>query len=202
MYLYMLNLQTIRYLMNFNNTNSIHYSKLAPTIWLTGLPGSGKTTLGQSLLEELRLRGKRTELLDGDEIRKTISSELGFTKHDRDIHLRRVTYICELLNRNSVIAIVALISPYRESRQYARDKISNFIEVWVNCPVDICMQRDPKGLYKKATIGKMHSLTGVQDPYEQPVDPEITVNTDKESVTESTKRILDYYCSRYDELIT
>lgn len=167
-------------------------SKTAPTIWLTGLPGSGKTTIGHAILEEFRLRGLKSEFLDGDEIRRTLSSELGFTKEDRHTHLKRVTYLCELLNRNSIISIVALISPYRESRQYARDKLEKFVEVWVQCPIEICMQRDPKGLYKKAKTGRLNSLTGLQDPYEVPLAPEIVVCTNTESILQSTQKIIDY----------
>ncbi len=163
------------------------------TFWLTGLPGSGKTTIGSSLVKEFESRDIKCELLDGDELRKIISSELGFSKNDRDIHLRRVTYLCQLLNRNGIVAIVALISPYRESRQYARSKIKNFVEIWVNCPLNVCIQRDPKGLYKKATDGKINALTGVQDPYEHPVNPEIILNTDNETANICTNRIMTYF---------
>jgi adenylylsulfate kinase len=176
-----------------NSVNpSYSSSEYSFTVWLTGLPGSGKTTIGSSLAKEFEKKNKKCELLDGDELRKIISSELGFTKKDRDLHLKRVTYLCQLLNRNGIIAIVALISPYRESRNYARSMIGNFVEVWVKCPLNICIERDPKGLYKKATDGKMNSLTGIQDPYEEPINPEIVLNTDTETVDTSTTRIVNY----------
>ncbi len=181
-----------RSLKNKNHTSHLP-DNLSYTIWLTGLPGSGKTTIGSSLVKEFQSRDIRSELLDGDEIRKIISSELGFSKNDRDTHLRRVTYLCQLLNRNGIVAIVALISPYKESRQYARSKIKNFVEVWVKCPLNVCIERDPKGLYKRATDGKINSLTGVQDPYENPLNPEIILNTDCETLNISTNKVLSYF---------
>lgn len=170
---------------NINNSNAF-------TIWLTGLPGSGKTTIGSSLVEEFKSKQRNVELLDGDELRKIISSELGFSKRDRDIHLNRVTYLCELLNRNGIITIVALISPYKKSREFARSKIKNFVEVWVNCPLDICIKRDPKGLYKKANDGELNQLTGIQDPYENPPDPEIIVYSGRDSVEQCTQQIIRF----------
>jgi adenylylsulfate kinase len=149
-------------------------------IWLTGLSGSGKTTTGKILEQELRRDGAKVELLDGDELRQTISSELGFTKEDREIHAKRVAYLSHLLSRNGVITIVALISPFRSFRQQARDVIgTNFVEVWVRCSLDACKTRDVKGLYKKAQEGKINDLTGLQAPYEPPINPEVTIDTEE-----------------------
>ena len=162
-------------------------------VWLTGLPGSGKTTLARIVEAKLRDLGLQVEVLDGDEVRKNLSPELGFTKEDREMHARRVVYISKLLSRNGIITIVALISPYRASRQAAREAIgSNFIEVWVNASSETCKRRDPKGLYKKASQGHVSNLTGIADPYEPPHSPQLVVETEKESEASSSMRILEY----------
>lgn len=160
-------------------------------VWLTGLPGSGKTTIARIVEKTLRDHGVYTEVLDGDEVRKNLSPELGFTKQDRETHARRVVYISKLLSRNGVITLVALISPYREFRQYARDTIGqSFIEVWVKASAETCRERDPKGLYKKAQEGKITNLTGPQDPYEPPLNPEMIIDTETESPQQSAERVL------------
>jgi len=151
-------------------------------IWLTGLPGSGKTTIAKVLQPRLREIGMNAELLDGDVVRRELSPELGFTKQDREIHARRVVYLCKLLSRNNVASIVSLISPYREFRAYARKEIGTFVEVYVKCSLETCIKRDPKGLYKKAMAGEIKDLTGLQDPYEAPLNPEILVDTEIESI--------------------
>ena len=161
------------------------------TLWFTGLSGSGKTTLAHAVAKVLRERGmNKLEILDGDVIRTHLSKGLGFSKEDRDTNIRRIAYVCELLTRNDVIAIAAAISPYKDSREYARKNISRFVEVFVKCPMDVLIKRDPKGLYRKAMAGEIEHFTGVSDPYEEPDDPEITVETDKESVDGSTNRII------------
>jgi adenylyl-sulfate kinase len=161
-------------------------------VWLTGLPGSGKTTIARIVEKTLRDKGLYVEVLDGDEVRKNLSPELGFTKQDRETHAKRVVYISKLLARNGVISVVALISPYREFRQYARDTIGkNFIEIWVKASAETCRQRDPKGLYKKAAEGKITNLTGPQDPYEPPLNPELVIETEKEAAEQSADKVIE-----------
>ncbi|MEM2759480.1 MAG: adenylyl-sulfate kinase [Nitrososphaerales archaeon] len=159
-------------------------------IWLTGLPGSGKTTIARVLQPKLKKLGLRVELLDGDEVRKQLSPDLGFTKEDRELHARRVVYLSKLLARNGIVAMVSLISPYRSFRAFARQEIGNFVEVYVKCSINTCIKRDPKGLYKKALTGEIVDLTGLQDPYEEPIDPEVIVNTELEKPEQSAAKIL------------
>ena len=158
-------------------------------IWLTGLSGSGKTTIAQKLAETFRY-SRFIELMDGDEIRKGLSSDLGFSKEDRNEHNKRVIFCSKLLARNGVIVVVALISPYRETRAYAKGEIPNTMEVFVKAPLDVCIERDPKGLYKKALAGEIKNFTGIDDPYEEPISPDVVVETDRESVQESVNKIL------------
>jgi len=160
-------------------------------VWLTGLPASGKTTIANRLATALRSRGMRVEVLDGEEVRRTLSKGLGFSREDREENVRRVAFVSKLLARNGVAVVVALISPYRGIREEARKEIENFMEVWVNCPLEACMRRDPKGLYKRALAGQMTGLTGLQDVYEEPIHPEVVVNTDVESVEECTEKIVN-----------
>jgi adenylylsulfate kinase len=164
-----------------------------PVIWLTGLPGSGKTTIAKALYPRLKELGFKVELLDGDIVRKELSPELGFTKQDREIHARRVVYLSKILSRNGIISIVSLISPYRDFRKYARTDINmnnNFYEVYVKCSLEACIARDPKGLYKKALSGQIKDLTGLQDPYEEPENPEIIVDTEKQTLEECVNVII------------
>ncbi len=148
-------------------------------MWLTGLPGSGKTTIARALQSELQAEGIPTEVLDGDEIRAALSPELGFSQADRELHNRRVIYLAKLLSRNGVTAIVSLISPYRAVRDAARQEIGRFVEVWVKCSVDECIRRDPKGHYKRALNGQNPQMTGVQAPYEPPERAELIVDTEQ-----------------------
>ncbi len=134
--------------------------------------------------------GRQVEVFDGDEVRKNLSSDLGFSKEDRKLHAKRVAYVSKLLARNGVVAVVALISPFREFRDDARNQIDDFVEVYVKCSVEACAKRDPKGLYKKAASGEIKNLTGPQEPYEEPVNPEVTVDTERFTVEDSVKRIL------------
>lgn len=166
------------------------------TIWFTGLSGAGKSTIANLLVDRLEGMGRRVELLDGDEIRKNLSSGLGFSKADRDANIRRIGFVAKLLSRNGVIAITAAISPYRETRDEARREIRHFVEVFVDCPLDICEQRDVKGLYARARSGEIQQFTGISDPYEPPSNAEVTVHTDRESPEQSVEKIL----SRLGEL--
>jgi adenylyl-sulfate kinase len=159
-------------------------------IWLTGLPGSGKTTIARELEPRLRNQGWSVEILDGDEIRENLSKGLGFSREDRETHLKRATYVAKLLSRNGVAVIAAFISPYRSIRAYARKETTNFVEVYVKCSVETCAKRDPKGLYKKASTGQIKDLTGPQDLYEEPLNPDVTVDTEHLSVSQSANEIL------------
>jgi adenylyl-sulfate kinase len=161
-------------------------------IWFTGLSGAGKSTLSRALIEILKSRGRNVEILDGDEVRENLSKGLGFSREDRDTNIRRIGYVCHLLARNGVIAISAAISPYRSVRDENRNRIGSFVEVFVRCPLEVLIDRDVKGLYKKALAGEIKNFTGVSDPYEEPLRPEIVVETDKETVEESAQKIVAY----------
>ncbi len=160
------------------------------TIWFTGLSGSGKSTLAQMVEETLLERGINVEVLDGDVVRTNLSKGLGFSKEDRDINIRRIGFVCNLLTRNGVAAIAAAISPYKAIRDENRALIGRFVEVYCEAPMDTLVERDVKGLYKKALAGEIKGFTGVDDPYEAPVNPEVVVNTAAESVVESHDKII------------
>jgi adenylylsulfate kinase len=164
-------------------------------LWFTGLSGAGKTTLSSAIAAELRDRDLNVEILDGDEVRTNLSKGLGFSKEDRDINIRRIGYVSRLLARNNVAVIAAAISPYREVRDEVRRAVSGdgaaFIEVFVKCAIDVLAERDVKGLYKKALAGELKGFTGVSDPYEEPLEPEVVVETDRETIAQSAKKIID-----------
>ena len=160
------------------------------TLWFTGLSGAGKTTLARLVETELSARGHKVEVLDGDIIRTNLSKGLGFSKEDRDTNIRRIGFVCDLLTRNDVVAIAAAISPYREVREEVRRDIGAFVEVYVSCPINVLAERDVKGLYKKALAGEIKNFTGVDDPYESPLAPEVIVETDIETPEQSAARII------------
>lgn len=145
-------------------------------VWLTGLPSAGKTTIARALAPRLASRGWEVELLDGDEVRKGLSADLGFDRKSRETHARRVMFVAKLLARHRAVPIVALISPYRTSRAEARREIGRFVEVYINTPLEVCIERDGKGLYRKALAGEVREMTGVDDPYEPPESPDIVVD--------------------------
>jgi adenylylsulfate kinase len=153
-------------------------------VWLTGLPSSGKTTIARRLEKYLRGRGFKVELLDGDEVRKWLSPEAGFSREDRERHLRRVAYVSKLLARNGVAVIASFVSPYRNVRDEARRMVESeglkFVEVYVKCSLEECMRRDSKGLYEKALRGEVRDMTGVQDVYEEPLNPEVLVDSERQ----------------------
>jgi adenylylsulfate kinase len=161
------------------------------TLWFTGLSGAGKTTISKEVEEQLRSRGSKLEILDGDVVRENLSKGLGFSKEDRDTNIRRIAFVADLLSRNGVPVITAAISPYRELRDEARELMGDrFIEVFVKASVEVCADRDPKGLYEKAFAGEIKEFTGVSDPYEEPLSPELTLDTENETPEESAGKIL------------
>jgi len=163
------------------------------TLWFTGLSGAGKTTISGILEKELRERGSKLEILDGDVVRENLSKGLGFSKEDRDTNIRRIAFVADLLSRNGVPVITAAISPYKEIRDEARQTMGDrFIEVYVKASVDTCAERDVKGLYKKAFAGEIKEFTGVSDPYEAPENPEVVCDTESESAEESAQKLIAY----------
>ncbi len=161
------------------------------TIWFTGLSGSGKSTLSEIIEQRLKDRGRNVEVLDGDIVRTHLSKGLGFSREDRDTNIKRIAFVCGLLTRNGVVCISAAIAPYGEAREWARQEIGNFVEIYVKCPIEVCRQRDVKGLYKLVDEGKIKNFTGVDDPYEEPEHPELVIETSKETIEESVNRIFD-----------
>jgi adenylylsulfate kinase len=163
------------------------------TLWFTGLSGAGKSTVAEIVERELRERGHRVEVLDGDTVRQNLSKGLGFSKEDRDTNIRRIAFVADLLSRNGVAVMTAAISPYREIRDEARELMGErFIEVYVKASVEECARRDTKGLYEKAFKGEIKEFTGVSDPYEEPLSPEIVLDTENETPEESADKIMEY----------
>lgn len=159
------------------------------TIWFTGLSGAGKSTLSEAIQRRLNAHGRNVEILDGDIVRTHLSKGLGFSREDRDTNIKRIAFVCSLLTRNGAVCISAAISPYREAREWARKEIGNFVEVYVKCPLEVCRDRDVKGLYKLVDEGKIKNFTGIDDPYEEPEYPELIIETDRETIEESLSRI-------------
>jgi adenylylsulfate kinase len=161
-------------------------------LWLTGLSGAGKSTVASAAAAELLARGHRVEVLDGDEVRTNLCQELGFSREDRDTNIARIGYVAGKLAKHGVAVVVAAISPYREARDRVRASVSNFVEVHVAAPVEICAERDVKGLYAKAMAGVIENFTGVSDPYEEPLDPEIVLHTEHETAEESVDKVIGW----------
>lgn len=159
------------------------------TVWFTGFSGAGKSTIADALTKKLKSEGYRLEVLDGDEIRENLTKDLGFSKEDRDTNIRRIGFVAKLLTRNGVIVLVPVISPYRAIREEMRANIDNFVEVFVNAPISVCEKRDVKGLYKKVRAGQIKQFTGIDDPYEPPLNPEVECRTDLEELSESVDKI-------------
>lgn len=164
--------------------------QIGVTLWFTGLSGAGKTTISQAVEKELRLLDYKVESLDGDVVRQNLTKGLGFSREDRDENIRRIGFVANLLTRNQVIVLVSAISPYREIRTKVRDRIGNFIEVYVNAPLEVCEARDVKGLYKKARSGIIKNFTGIDDPYEPPINPKVECKTDSETLEQSVAKVL------------
>jgi adenylyl-sulfate kinase len=173
------------------STNRPH-AQAGFVLWFTGLSGAGKTTLAKLIEQELKARGVRVERLDGDVVRQSLTADLGFSKEDRDKNIQRVTFVAKLLSRNGVGVLASFISPYRVTRDWVRGEVTNFIEVFVDCSLEECIRRDVKGLYSKALAGEIPEFTGVSDPYEAPINPEISLNTGDESIEESLAQIMNY----------
>lgn len=165
--------------------------------WIEGIPCAGKTTLSRAVAEQLRAAGRKVEILDGDEVRHMFSPELGFSRKDREFHARRVSYVARMLARNGVAVLVAMITPYETSRQAARATVGErFDEIWLRCPVEICRRRDSKGLYRTSVPGGSVKVTGVDDPFEEPLNPDLVLDTGTETPAESTRKILDHLTRR------
>jgi adenylyl-sulfate kinase len=160
------------------------------TVWLTGVPGVGKTTIARRLERALRGRGLQVEVLDGDVIRTNLSKGLGYSKEDRDTNIRRIGFVCNLLARNGVVVIAAAVSPYRAARDEVRAESEAFVEVYLRCPLEVLQQRDPKGLYARALRGEIAHFTGISDPYEEPLHPEVVLDTGEETEEESFAKVL------------
>ena len=174
---------------------------MSVTLWFMGLPASGKSTLAKRIEGELGERGIPVENLDGDEVRKKLHPDLGFTREERALNNRRTAFVCKLLNRNGINAVTAMITPFREAQQQAREIVEGngsgtFVLIYVKCPVEVCAERDPKGLYEKAKAGKIENFTGINHPFQEPIDPEIVVDTAADSVDECVAHVL----ARLDEL--
>ncbi len=165
-------------------------------LWFTGFSGAGKSTIADLVVAELRRRQVPVELLDGDEVRTHLSKGLTFSKEDRDINVRRIGWVAGLLSRNGAGAVTAAISPYAEVRNEVRDMATNFVEIFVDAPLEECRMRDVKGLYARADRGEIPNFTGVSDPYEPPANPEVHVHTDQESPQESAQHVIDYLQQR------
>ena len=180
--------------------NNKERDKKGIVIWLTGLPCSGKTTLSKEIEKYFKDKKLPIQRLDGDVVRKTISNDLGFSKQDRNKNIERISYIAQMLSDNGVNVVSAFVSPYQEMRDFTRELCENYVEVYIDCSKEKCKERDVKGMYEKAENGEIKDFTGVQDPFEEPQNPEIIVNTEKETVKESVWKIIRYVEGNFDFL--
>jgi len=167
-----------------------HHHSQGVTLWFTGLPCSGKSAVADRVALILKNGGYQAERLDGDIVRQDLTRDLGFSKADRDENIRRVTFVAKLLTRNRVFVLTSFISPYKEMRDHARKEIGSFLEIYVECPLDVCIQRDVKGMYKKAIAGQIKEFTGISDPYEVPESPDLILNSGQETLEESVQKVL------------
>jgi adenylyl-sulfate kinase len=171
-------------------SDSFHIAHRGITVWLTGLSGAGRSTIAHVVHAELIALGMRVQVLDADWLREHLSHDLGFSKKDRDENVRRIGFVADLLTQHDVIVLVAAISPYRATRNEIRVRIRNFIEVYVDAPLSVCEKRDPKGLYSKVRAGEIHNFTGIDDPYEQPLSPDLRLDTHEETLRESVDKVI------------
>ena len=177
---------------NSKELNQKRNSSQGACLWFTGLPCSGKTTATDIVADRLRTMGKKVERLDGDIVRKSLTRDLGFSKEDRDLNIERITFVAKLLSRNGVYVLTSFVSPHIEKREHARCETTNFIEVYLKCPLKECMRRDVKGMYKKAIDGKIENFTGISDPYEEPPNPEIILDTKENSAQKNADKVIKY----------
>lgn len=182
--------------MKKNNKNLSEKNHKGAVVWFTGLSQSGKSTVADGVYEVLKNRGLRVERLDGDIVRQSLTRDLGFSKEDRDKNIERVGFVAKLLSRNSVIVLASFISPYRHHRDGVRKEVDNFIEVFCNCPLEICEKRDGKGQYEKARRGEIQNFTGISDPYEEPENPDVELRTHELSIKECIDEIIDHLKKR------
>jgi adenylylsulfate kinase len=173
---------------------AVEHAKLVSgaVVWFTGLSGAGKSTVAKIVYQELKKHGYRTELLDADAVRKSLTRDLGFSRSEREENIRRIGFVAELLSRHGVIVLVAAITPYRSMREELRSQIPRFIEIFIDAPLEVCERRDPKGLYRKARAGQLAQFTGIDDPYESPLRPDLHCFTDKETVDESVAKTMTH----------
>jgi len=183
--------QTACRLQNKNGVNKMAIREKGVTVWFTGLPCSGKTTIADRVAKILRAEDYKVERLDGDIVRQGLTSDLGFSKEDRDENIKRISFVSNLLTRNGVVVLATFVSPYKERRNLSRNEIKDFVEIYTRCSFEECLRRDVKGMYKKALAGEIKGFTGVNDPYEEPENPELIIDTDKESLDESVRKVMN-----------
>ena len=173
-------------------SNLSHKESEGVCLWFTGLPSSGKTTVAKLVEKKLLNQGERVERLDGDVVRQSLTADLGFSRRDRDKNIARVAFVAKMLQRNDVITLSSFITPYRAQRDHVRNTVDDVRIVHVECPVDVCIERDPKGMYAKAQAGEIEGFTGIDAPYEKPVTPDLCLYTHEESIEESADRVIVY----------